>query len=232
MNAYNVALFCYLLMIVSFGGTWHSMFDYREPPVEAEVLNTYTWEDLTISGTVKQIKQTSTGKVQIDVAADSTIFPGDIPWPKSYKLRAVLDPADLSFPTDLQLGDCITFLAMVYPLEGKSNPHDFDYKQYLASKRIYTQVGIQKIFQIQPTSETISWAKFRQLVLDLNYLIDCSVRYDSSRWISRLLSYQIPSHRDIQKPRRRFREILAAYGFGGYSICTGHFSFGQFAGCG
>lgn len=165
-NVYNLTIICYLLMIVSFGGTWHSMFDYREPQVEAEVLNTYTWEDLTISGTVKQIKQTSTGKFQIDVAADSTVFPGDITWPKSYKLRAVLNPDDLSFPTDLKLGDRITFLATVYPLEDKSNPHDFDYKQYLASKRIYTQVGIQKIYQIQPTSKTISWPKFRQLVLD------------------------------------------------------------------
>ncbi len=165
-NAYNLTLTCYLLMIVSFGGTWHSMFDYREPPVEAEVLNTYTWEDLTISGTVKQIKQTTTGKFQIDVATDSTVFPDDILWPKSYKLRAVLDPADLSFPDDLKLGDRITFLATVYPLEGKSNPHDFNYKQYLASNGIYTQVGIQKIYGIQPTSETISWPQFRQLVLD------------------------------------------------------------------
>jgi hypothetical protein len=119
-NAYNLALICYLLMLVSFGGTWHSMFDYRERPVEAEVLNTYTWENLTISGTVRQIKQTSTGKYQIDVWADGTLFPADISWQKSYKLRAVMDPDDLSFPANLNLGDRITFLATIYPLEGNA----------------------------------------------------------------------------------------------------------------
>jgi len=165
-RAYNVAILCYLGMAVTFGGSWHSLFDYRQPPTEAKVVNKYTWEELTFEGRVKQIKQTSTGKYQIDVAVDTTIFPNRIPWFQPYKLRAVLNPEDLALPNRLNLGSRIGFTATVYPLEEKRNPSQFDYKQYLASNDIYTQVGIQQIQNITPNTSFFSWTYWRHKVLE------------------------------------------------------------------
>ncbi len=161
------AIACYLGLILAFGSAWHSFFDYREPPPKATVLNSYTWQELTFSGKVHQIKETSTGKYQIDVTVDSTVFPGDISWSKSYQLRAVLNPDDLSLPDNLTLGDHMTFRATVYPLEEPRNPSQFDYKNYLASIGIYTQVGIVRINAIEDqTTRFLSWSFYRQHVLN------------------------------------------------------------------
>ena len=164
---YVTTIFCYLGIIISFGGTWHSLFDYREQPVEAKALETYTWQELTFSGKVQQIKQTSTGKYQIDVAIDSTIFPGKLRWEEHYRVRAVLDPEERSLPNKLSLGSHITFSATVYPLEEKRNPAQFDYKNYLASEGIYTQVGIQRFLAISTNpNTTFGWTSLRKQTLD------------------------------------------------------------------
>jgi len=163
----RTAIGCYLGLVLAFGGIWHSFLDYREPPAEATVLNSYKWQDLKFSGRIHQIKETSTGKFQIDVAVDSTTFPGKISWSKPYQLRAVLNPADLSMPDSLSLGDQITFRATVYPLEKPRNPSQFNYKNYLASIGIYTQVGIVQIYTIEnQASRIFSWNSIRQHVLD------------------------------------------------------------------
>lgn len=165
-QAYNMAIVCYLGMIIAFGGTWHALLDSRQPPTQAKVINKYTWEELTFEGRVQQIKQTSTGKYQIDVSVDTTVFPKKVPWFQPYKLRAVLNPDELALPDRLTLGSRMVFTATVYPLEEKRNPSQFDYKQYLASQNIYSQVGIQEIRKINPNSTYFSWTYWRYLVLE------------------------------------------------------------------
>ena len=162
---YNLAIICYLGLIVSFGGAWHSLFDYRNTPPEAQALNAYTWQELTFEGDIKQIKETSTGKYQIDVAVDRTTFYDTLDWQQHYQIRSVLDPADLPLPEKIKLGSRINFTATVYPLEEKRNPSQFDYKRYLASQDIYTQVGIQKIHHLSSNSSFLSWSYWRQGVL-------------------------------------------------------------------
>lgn len=171
-RVYSIVILSYLGIIISFGGTWHSFWDYRDLPEEAGVINAYTWEELTFSGSIQQIKQTSTGKFQVDVDVDTTIFPEELVWDNSFKIRAVLNPADHKIPTDLTLGNRITFEATVYPLEGKRNPSQFNYKQYLASQNIYSQVGIRQITSITPIHNVWRWSFFRKHVLnaiDINF---------------------------------------------------------------
>ncbi|MEL7833078.1 DNA internalization-related competence protein ComEC/Rec2 [Fodinibius sp. Rm-B-1B1-1] len=163
---YNTAILSYLALIICFGGTWHSLWDYRSAPNHAQVINTYTWHELTFSGNIQQVKQTSTGKLQVDVSVDSTVFPDKLSWDKSYNLRAVLNPDDLSIPNALTLGNRITFTATVYPLEEKRNPSQFDYKQYLASQNIYSQVGIKEITSIKVNSNPWRWSYLRKHVLN------------------------------------------------------------------
>ena len=165
-HAYTLVILSYLGIILSFGGTWHSLWDHRDLPHEGVVINSYTWEELTFSGSIQQIKQTSTGKLQVDVDVDTTIFPDNLAWEKSFKVRAVLDPADHNLPTGLALGNNITFEATVYPLEEKRNPSQFNYKQYLASQDIYSQVGIQQIVAITPVHRIWKWSYFRKHVLN------------------------------------------------------------------
>ncbi|MGM0545620.1 MAG: DNA internalization-related competence protein ComEC/Rec2 [Bacteroidota bacterium] len=163
---YSTTIVAYLALIVCFGGTWHSLWDYRSEPHHGQVINTYTWDELTFSGDIQQIKHTSTGKLQVDVAVDSTVFPERLSWKKSYQLRAVLNPDDLSVPHELALGNHITFKATVYPLEEKRNPSQFDYKTYLASQNIYSQVGMQEIRSIAENKNPWRWSYLRRHVID------------------------------------------------------------------
>lgn len=165
-RAYNLVILFYLATIISFGSFWHSLFDFRDLPHEAQVINTYTWEDLTFSGEISQIKQTGTGKWQIDVNIDTTIFPNSLNWNKPYRLRGVLDPKKLTVPANVKLGNKITFRGTVYPLEEKRNPSQFSYKQYLASQNIYSQVGIQQIISVTANNNFLEWNYLRRRVLD------------------------------------------------------------------
>ncbi|WP_176466193.1 DNA internalization-related competence protein ComEC/Rec2 [Aliifodinibius salipaludis] len=183
-RTYNIAILSYLGLILSFGGTWHSFWDYRDLPEEAQVINTYTWEELTFSGNIHQIKQTSTGKFQVDVDVETTIFPDDLVWDKSFTLRAVLNPAYHNVPVDLELGNKITFVATVYPLEEKRNPSEFNYKQYLASQNIHAQVGIQQITSITPVHTNWRWTFLRKHVLNA---IDNNFSKESSSLAKALL---------------------------------------------
>lgn len=165
-STYSWVILSYLTIIITFGGAWHSFFDYRDAPAHSEVINTHTWEELIFSGEIYQIKQTSTGKFQVDVSVDSTVFPNELGWDKSYNLRAVINPEDITVPDELALGNNMTFKATVYPLEEKRNPSQFDYKLYLASQNIYSQVGIKAITSITVNINPWRWNSLRKHVLN------------------------------------------------------------------
>lgn len=165
-TAYYFTIAGYLLSVIAFGGVRHSTFNHQKVPVEAQVINKYTWQELGFKGEVYQIKQSNSGSYQIDLRIDTTFFGQSIPWPKTYNLRAVLNTDDLTFPKSLELGSRIAFSATIYPLEGKRNPYEFNYKQYLASQDIYVQAGIKYIFDIKENSKILRWTFFRQKILD------------------------------------------------------------------
>ncbi len=163
----SLSIAAYLAGVICFGALWHSLFDHQKTPASAQLLSAYTWEQVEINGEVNNIKQTSTGKYQLDITTDSTIFEDSLHWGESYVVRAVYDPAEKRLPAAIQLGAIVHFKATVYPLESKSNPHEFDYKQYLSTLGIYSQVGIDKIVSIKKAQNTLSWNTFRRHTLRL-----------------------------------------------------------------
>lgn len=164
---YYFAIGFYLCSVICFGGAWHALFNNQDVSTEAEIINTYTWKELSFKGEVYGIRPTSTGKYQMDVEVDTTIFPDELHWDKSYNLRTTLNPKETPFPGNLRLGDRLNFTAMIYPLEEPRNPHEFDYKSYLASNKIYIQGGLRSIDGIQATHRHISWNNIRRKVLSL-----------------------------------------------------------------
>ncbi len=47
---HHASLLFYLCAVICFGGLWHSLFDARDVPVEAETINKYRWETLNFKG--------------------------------------------------------------------------------------------------------------------------------------------------------------------------------------
>lgn len=156
----------YLCAVVCFGGAWHAAFNMQDMPPDAEIIHSYTWQELLFMGEVYRIQRTRTGNYQIDVAVDTTVFPDKRPWSRSYNLRTTLNPDEIPIPADLRLGDRLHVTAVVYPLEEPGNPHEFDYKRYLASKEIYVQAGVKSIDAIRTPDHLFSWNSIRRDVLD------------------------------------------------------------------
>ncbi len=155
----------YLLGILLFGAFWQSFSKQGIETPSSRLISAYMWESIEVRGTVQRIKQSSSGKYRLDVAADSTVVDDSLAWLESYTLRAIYDPSDVPLPESLELGSMVSFNATVYPLEGKRNPHSFDYKSYLASQNIYVQAGITEITEIQPDDGWLSWIGLRRVIL-------------------------------------------------------------------
>lgn len=156
----------YLILIFLFGTIWHALNNETSRPISAEIMPVFEWEEIGITGTVYNIKPTSTGKYQLDIAVDTTLLSDSLCWSEPYNLRAVLDPKEYAMPTELQLGSRVNIKATVYPLEEPRNPHQFDYEGYLKSQNIYTQVGVASIYSVQNPTTLLSWNTLRQAVLN------------------------------------------------------------------
>lgn len=163
--AYPYVVICYLLTIFTFGGTWHALMDPRDPPPEAKILESYQWEELTFTGRIYEHRTTSRGSSQLNVAVDTTFFSDSLSWARSYNLQALLKPEVLHSSPLLRPGDRVTFSAMLYPLEGPRNPHEFNYRRYLATQNIYLRGGITNIHQISSSGFSLDWIMLRETVL-------------------------------------------------------------------
>lgn len=161
------SLAIYLLLIFLFGLHWSDFHAQKNRMNSSNALNAFVWEEIDVWGDVYNIKPTSTGKYQVDIQVDSTRFPGTPIWQHVYNLRTVLDPDELALPNNLQLGSRINLTATIYPLDEQRNPHQFNYKAYLASQNIYLQAGIETINTITNSTSYLRWSYWRQQILDL-----------------------------------------------------------------
>lgn len=161
---YSWTIICYLSVLFIFGGFWHSLKKDTGNQV-TKIFEAYTWEDVTFHGEVYRIKQTGSGNYHLDLSVDTTIFNSPELWTENFNIRTVLNPAEITLPPQLSLGDRLMVKATIYPLEEKRNPHEFDYKRYLDSEEIYVQAGIQSILSSTKRSNLFSWNIIRQKVL-------------------------------------------------------------------
>ncbi|HYW35221.1 MAG TPA: DNA internalization-related competence protein ComEC/Rec2 [Balneolaceae bacterium] len=163
----SLAIISYLGCVVCFGALWHSRFRRSHAPASARLLAAYRWKTIGVKGTVQDINQSSSGNYDLDIAVDTTIIADSLRWFESYTLRAIYNPSGESLPDSIHLGSALYFRAEVYPLDGKRNPHAFNYKKYLASRDIYSQAGITHIYSAHQTRSWLSWLSWRQKSLQL-----------------------------------------------------------------
>ncbi len=168
MSCYYLTISLYILLIIAFGGAWFkfhpSLRDH--PPPSKLLLDRYTWEQVTVTGTLRQLRQSAVGKYHLDLDVDTTIFAGPLRWHEKYRSRAILDPRLLSRPGKLKLGYRLRLKTTVYPLEGSRNPSRFDYRTYLERERIFTQMGVDTLLQIRQ-QQPFGWSSLRQATHDL-----------------------------------------------------------------
>lgn len=163
---YRGIISSYLLAVVLFGACWHSIHN-RQAQSSPRIPSSFVWESMDFHGELKQINRSRSGTYQLTLRIDSTIFFDTLTWRHTYKARVVLDPESTSLPEAIELGSYLSFRGTVYPLEGKRNPHEFDYGQYLATQGIYTHIGADSIYNVRLQNDWRNWTTLRQDVLNL-----------------------------------------------------------------
>ncbi len=162
-----LGILLYLASIVVFGAGWyklHLMMAERESP---GLPDTFDWEQLDISGEINRIGKTAKGKLLLDIEVTSTVLQDSVEWGGTYMLRGMLNPEEVPLSNRLRLGDNISVSAIPYPLHDKRNPHEFGYKEWLATLGIHNQAGIDTVLSITKSSYRFSWNAIRQTALDM-----------------------------------------------------------------
>jgi len=163
----------YLISIFLFSAAWYSLNISKAESLSRALLETYTWEEVEFKGELRQIRRSATGTYQLDLQIAETILLDSLPLSESYTIRALLSSEKAVPAGHMKLGDQIRFRATIYPLEGKKNPREFDYKQYLSTLGIHHQAGIDTILSITPTTRKLRWSRLRQWMLDrINHNFD------------------------------------------------------------
>lgn len=170
---YHLSVFCYLLSIFLLGAYRYSLQIETEEPFYKQFLDVFVWEKVSFKGEVQNIRNTASGKYQVDVLIDTTLTPDTNLLVASFTVRAMLSPEQyIADDKKIEPGSRIYFSATLYPLSGKRNPHEFDYKQYLYSRAIYVQAGIDTLFEVSAGTKIFSWNNLRQSalrVIDRNF---------------------------------------------------------------
>ena len=158
----------YGLSIILFGLFWYSWQTRPQPRAHALHLSLYEWETLPFFGSVETASVSSSGKWVLTVEVDSLYLEDNLTWPTSFKMNVFADPEEVSFPgvkEPFELpGHRIHFLGKLYPLEEPRNPHQFDYKEYLASKGIFHQAGMVALTHFERDESQLSWTFLRKKV--------------------------------------------------------------------
>jgi len=141
---YKGMIVTYLLLIVVFGSHWASINIKNNTPEIATKLNElYAWEKVKITGTVLQHSLTDNGNYMADILAD-TVWVESIPVDGTgFKVRLYADSTDIK--TQFRISDKLKVVVQIYPLEEIRNPHDFDYKNFLAERDIHVHAGLEQV---------------------------------------------------------------------------------------
>lgn len=142
---------------------WSIFFQPSVPDISQKINSLYAWEHLLISGNIQHLKSGNSDNMIVDLSLDSLALGVDVGkhgYPVDITIRTYVDTNEVNILRHLQPGNDVKAQVTVYPLEEKRNPHDFDYKAYLAEKNIHLHGGIDSLLKIRKTGK-FSWKDLR-----------------------------------------------------------------------
>lgn len=162
----------YILAILGVGTSLHGLRSIGGNTLSEQILYSSPWEEIKIEGEVYRLSESNSGAYRADVSVYSIELADGLQLDDRFKTRMLLDEEG----GYLQLGYRVSALAKVVPIQERRNPGAFDYKKYLASQEIYTQVKVDSVYKIQKHINTWSWTWLRlQALKQLDTLLTSSV---------------------------------------------------------
>ncbi len=143
----------YLLLIVVFGWVRIELHDANNPRnYTLDLVSISGWEQAQITGVIESQSLSGLGKPRLDVAVLESAI-GKAHSTEPFKSRVLLDHS-----IQANLGDTIVFKGTIIPISDKRNPHDFNYKQFLASRDIHVQLSLDSLIHVSTNNSLLSWS--------------------------------------------------------------------------
>ncbi|MEQ8577249.1 MAG: DNA internalization-related competence protein ComEC/Rec2 [Balneola sp.] len=157
----RISTLLYCLIIFTAGFTINSIDSKKNQSAVEMLISNTEWEEIQVSGNVLSISKNSSGDKRLDLAVTNTKLSGFTSDMK-FKSRILWDNE-----LPVELGDQIEISGIVIPVSEPRNPTQFDYKAFLESRNIYTQIKTDSVIQINPDTSLFSWVSIRKKALNL-----------------------------------------------------------------
>lgn len=142
----------FLLTIIVFGWFRISLHtNNHKKNLTEELVSMMDWDSMFVTAVVHSYSVNPSGKLRADIVVNSIQFDSLYSF-ESFHSRLLFD--DL---IGINVGDSIDFNGTIIPIQEKRNPHQFDYRQFLAIRNIHTQIKVDSIYSIKSNSSIASW---------------------------------------------------------------------------
>ncbi|MFA5670312.1 MAG: DNA internalization-related competence protein ComEC/Rec2 [Balneolaceae bacterium] len=158
----KVATVLFFILVVGIGFIRTKIEQGKGLKAVEQLLSVSPWQEITLAGQVQEITENSRGKTRLNITTTAIEFESGLTVEDKFKTRVLWDIGD-----EISMGDYIKIQATIIPISGKRNPHSFDYKQYLASKGMYSQVRADSLMERTSSTKIISWLMLREKALKL-----------------------------------------------------------------
>ncbi len=158
----KIATILFFLLVIS-GGLLRAYFEEAKELTTAEqLISVSSWEEITLEGEVTSISETAAGKTRLNVKVASIKTVSGLEIKDHFNTRLLWDDLD-----SIELGSRIHLKGTIIPVSRKRNPLAFDYRKFLASKGIHTQVRLDSLISIAVPKATFSWITIREKALSI-----------------------------------------------------------------
>lgn len=159
----------FLLFISLSGASFFTLHHAKENSISAteKLIQISDWETITLNGYVKNISKNSAGKTRLDVEISKTTFSDSLSLNDIFDSRILWDVTET-----ISMGDQFSITATTIPISEVRNPSAFNYKAFLESRKIYTQLRADSVLSIKENKSFFNWISLREKalhILDLNF---------------------------------------------------------------
>ncbi len=160
--AKNLTVLLYLLLLVGLGFFRTQVELNKELSLAEKLINIHPWEEIQVYGRVEDVIVNDKGKVRLNLLVQRVITPSSDTVHTVFKTRVLWD-----LKRKIDVGDKISLTTAVIPIAEQRNPHSFDYKKYLSSLNIHTQLKAVRVLEQASDVGLFSWLGLRKAALGL-----------------------------------------------------------------
>ena len=158
----------YMTTVFSSGWAWGAIQEHKQlkDTEGAIVLESLEWETVQIVGIVNEVRKNAAGRFVWDINILELDLGDNVKFKEPFRLRGYSDyDYDLMFKPGSEISASVRFI----PLSNPRNPHEFDFKKWMARNGFYSQATVMDVHEVIQTSKGINviWPGLRSSLLKL-----------------------------------------------------------------